>query len=348
MHIARFISGFVLLAFMAVGLCAGSIAAWRGYAASGHPDISGLMNGSWVAGFEKKLNENLTFSDAVRSVWGRAEFATFGQGRKGVIVGRDGWLFTDEEFSCPRGADGNIAGNLDFIKNTHNFFARQKIPLIIALIPAKADFHAEYVDLPLPPCRAGLYERALKFFNQQGINAARGAGVFLKTDTHWSPDGAQAAAQAIASTKDLPTLPRTAFKTEKSSAADLHTGDLLRYLPGVETASIHPEPMTSYETRPLSQSSDLFGDAAPPVTLIGTSYSANPKWNFEGFLKQALSSDVLNLADEGKGPFTVMQSYMDKPDQFVNNPPKLIVWEIPVRYLPLSPPPKNKSEGNKS
>ena len=37
------------------------------------------------------------------------------------------------------------------------------------------------------------------------------------------------------------------------------------------------------------------------VGLVGTSYSANPNWNFVGALKEALHSDVVNYAEDGHG-----------------------------------------------
>jgi alginate O-acetyltransferase complex protein AlgJ len=79
----------------------------------------------------------------------------------------------------------------------------------------------------------------------------------------------------------------------------------------------------------------LFGDQSFPVALVGTSYSANPQWNFEGFLKEALQTDILNAADEGRGPFETMKDYLED-DSFATNPPDLIVWEIPERYLSVS------------
>ena len=70
------------------------------------------------------------------------------------------------------------------------------------------------------------------------------------------------------------------------------------------------------------------------MALVGTSYSANPLWNFDGFLKEELEADVLNVADERMGPFETMQKYL-KDEALETNPPKLIIWEVPERYLPI-------------
>jgi alginate O-acetyltransferase complex protein AlgJ len=67
---------------------------------------------------------------------------------------------------------------------------------------------------------------------------------------------------------------------------------------------------------------------AVPVALIGTSYSANPNWNFVGALQQALRSDVVNYAEDGHGPILPMLSYLQS-DAFKNSPPQVLIWEFP-------------------
>jgi len=83
----------------------------------------------------------------------------------------------------------------------------------------------------------------------------------------------------------------------------------------------------------LEAGSDLLGDAeTPEVALVGTSYSAQPRWNFHGALQEALQQDVGNYAKEGLGPFAPMFEYLKSAD-FAQAPPRLVVWEIPERYL---------------
>jgi len=54
-----------------------------------------------------------------------------------------------------------------------------------------------------------------------------------------------------------------------------------------------------------------------------------------GALKQALHSDVVSYAEDGHGPILPMLSYL-KSDDFKNNPPQLLIWEFPERYLPVN------------
>ena len=81
-----------------------------------------------------------------------------------------------------------------------------------------------------------------------------------------------------------------------------------------------------------SGSGGLLGGDAPAVTLVGTSYSANARWGFESQLKATLGTDVINAAQEGKGPMIPMREYL-KSAAYRNAPPKLVLWEIPERFL---------------
>lgn len=290
----------------------------------------GIYNApAYTTDFEKVFNEALPLYQPSRSAWGMAEYALFGQGRKGVVVGQEGWLFTDEEFACPRGWRTTLGRNLNYISDVRRSMAAQGIPLRILVIPAKL---RAYPQFPLTACRQGLYEAGL-LASGSGIDLlalmqAQPAQTFMRTDTHWSPAGAIVAAGAIA--RSAPELPHTGFEWILKDVIPF-TGDLSRYLPGVAVA---PEELV--EASVSNPSASLLDDEAPPVVLVGTSYSANPQWGFTDALRFSLKADVLNKADAGLGPFRVMQNYLnDKSWQ--TTPPKLLIWEIPERYLVLEP-----------
>ena len=84
----------------------------------------------------------------------------------------------------------------------------------------------------------------------------------------------------------------------------------------------------------LFEEDALFGDEdnSPAVALVGTSYSADPQWNFEGALKQHLNTELSNFAQSAQGPLAPMNTFLE---QQLNNLPELqvVIWEIPERYL---------------
>lgn len=82
----------------------------------------------------------------------------------------------------------------------------------------------------------------------------------------------------------------------------------------------------------------LLSRTSIPVTLVGTSYSArteNNVWNFDGQLEQVLGSEVMNAAQEGKGPVVPMAAYL-QTRAWKTAPPQVVVWEIPERYLRIA------------
>jgi alginate O-acetyltransferase complex protein AlgJ len=163
--------------------------------------------------------------------------------------------------------------------------------------------------------------------------------VFLKTDTHWTLYGAKVAATELADvvTKNnlLPSFGMTTFTTTSAKTPTLHKGDLLNYLPlGSLQERLGPafDELKEQTTASKDAGGGLFGESTIPVTLVGTSYSANERWNFEGALKEALGTDVLNIADEGEGPVVPMQDYLGS-QALKDTPPELVVWEVPERFL---------------
>jgi alginate O-acetyltransferase complex protein AlgJ len=336
-------SGLFMLAFLTAGAIPSILHMQKAFAATGHPAAGELMKGTWAAKFEKKFGEALDMYEPSRNFWGRSEYALFQEGRKGVVVGEDGWLFTDEEFSCLPDAQNNFQDNVDFIVDVRDQLKKKNVELIVALIPAKVRVYGNHVQkINIPECRDNLYQQATNFLDTHNVKVAdlyktmknsNHPDLFLKTDTHWTPKGARISARKIAKVAEKIKIPKKNFEIKYGPSKE-HSGDLLRYMPGVMDQEIKPEslPAIIAENADSKAASDLFSDEVPPVTLVGTSYSANPLWNFEGFLKTSLKADVLNMADEGMGPFTVMDKYL-KDNVFLGTPPKLVIWEIPERYL---------------
>ena len=230
----------------------------------------------------------------------------------------------------------------------------QGVELVLAIIPAKARVYPEYIGVRAP---ASVHHDLYNSFHAQArqanifapdlfgpLEAAKARGqVFLRTDSHWTPLGAEVAAQQLAEAVARQTLlngePQT-FITENQQQAP-YKGDLTNFLPlDPLFSNLLPKPDQLQKRSPRAVAADngggdaLFADKQIPVALVGTSYSANPNWNFLGALQQALHSDVANYAEDGHGPILPMLKYLQS-DEFKNSPPQLVVWEFPERYLPI-------------
>lgn len=311
------LAGVFIIALMFIGLLGGLHTLWSANQRS-YP-LDPYLDGTVAKDYEKTYSREHLFTELAKNLWGQTEYAVFGQGRKGVVVSEDGALYTTEEFTVDRHRNALFDQHLNFINQTIAQLNESGVEVVIALIPSKA------------PSQNTLYDKAMSKISAPDLRPAFSPPEsFLKYDTHWSPEGAKRAAGLIAAQIET-RLTKARFETEPRKTIS-HEGDLSRYIPGV----VFEEPLRLYETRSLEEANatGLFGEQNIEVTLVGTSYSADPNWHFEGFLKSALQADVLNMADEGKGPFAVMRDWLDS-ENFKAHKSRVVIWEIPLRYMVL-------------
>ena len=306
-----------------------------------------IVTGEAMVDYEKNnLDAKVPWRDASVNLWGGLNYHLFGEAREGALIGKNGWLFTTEEYQTSVKDAAEIAGKVAYIKQVRDELAKDGAKLVVALIPAKARVYADQTGAKVPVQNAPLYQGTRQALEEAGIpapdllaamtQARQGGDVFLHTDTHWTPRGAQVVAQALAPVvrAQASELPGAEYKVSIKPEVT-RSGDLLRYVP-VKTGGPRPDFVSEPEyTRTDSGGGGLLGDETLAVTLVGTSYSAETKdnvWHFGGALSQALGTEVLNAAQEGKGPVVPMREYLTGQDR-QDNPPQVVVWEIPERFL---------------
>ncbi|MDH4584792.1 alginate O-acetyltransferase [Pseudomonas sp. BN415] len=313
-----------------------------------------VLDGKLALAFEKRYDEEFPVKQLGTNLWALVDYKLFGEGRQGVVIGQDGWLFSDEEFDPVADGSRHMRENLALIQGVRDELARHNVELMLAIVPAKSRLYPEYVGEATPSAlRQDLYERFRGAARKAGIIApdllatledAKNQGqVFLRTDTHWTPLGAEVVAgrlgQAIGQAMTLRGTPQQ-YVTE-AEGVDTYKGDLTRFLPLdplFENLMPAPDQLQKRATR-NDDAGDagadaLFAESEVPVVLVGTSYSANDKWNFAGALRQALQRDLVNHAEDGHGPILPMLKYL-KSDELKDAPPQLVIWEFPERYLPM-------------
>jgi alginate O-acetyltransferase complex protein AlgJ len=297
------------------------------------------LDGEATAAIDRAYDEALPFRDLGIELFGSLSWALFEEGRPGVVVGEYGWLFSREEYETDAGSPARTAAGVEAIAGVARLLSARGVALVVALVPPKALLGGEAVRFPLPDEPRERTERARTALIAAGVAvpdlavALAPSTSFLSNDTHWTSAGALRAAAAVAeAAAGLVDLPDTPF-TAQSQPVTEHVGDLMRYV-RAPFASRLPPPDT---LAPILAVGDVDADAlfggpaTAPVALVGTSYSADPRFSFEAALKIALQADVQNFAKEAGGPFQPMADYLAETAGDV--PPKLVVWEIPVRYL---------------
>ncbi|BFM15412.1 alginate O-acetyltransferase [Maricurvus nonylphenolicus] len=310
-----------------------------------------LITGQITVALEDDYDDHFPLKSLGVNFWSAIDYTVFSEGRPGLVIGEDGWLFSSEEFTATAGAEQSLQQNLAFVGWAKQALARQQIALVVSLVPTKARVLASKLAERKPSLlQRSLYPQLLETLDQQGIVVADGLQAmashgqaelqFLRNDTHWTPMGAEQVAVNTAAMVEREFgamhLHRQPFITEISAAKN-HQGDLLNFLPLTPWfEGLMPQPDMLSITTTYAQSTaadDLFGDAPNvEIALVGTSYSANPKWNYAGALKQALSMDVENLSMEGEGPMVPMLEFLNT-ENLDKDAIKLVIWEIPERYM---------------
>jgi alginate O-acetyltransferase complex protein AlgJ len=303
------------------------------------------LRGGRTAEITRLYNETFVLRDTGIDLFGIVNWVAFREGRPGVLVGTDDWLYSTEEFQTDAGSPARVVASTDRVVAVRDELAARGVRLVVAFVPAKARTVSDHLGrLRWPAEPAGRLAVAADALAGAGVvtvdlapplaDARTSTEVFLRTDTHWTSEGAGVAARTIAAV--MAAMPDTGAATEyalKTGEPAEHRGDLLRYIRlGPLQDLLGPPPDSLVPVTAEGGADDLLGDSEIPVALVGTSYSADDRWGFEAQLKAALGRDVLNLAEEGQGPFEPMDTFLAS-DTLRNAPPRVVVWEIPERFL---------------
>jgi alginate O-acetyltransferase complex protein AlgJ len=343
--------------FLGVIVTVGLLSAITARGFRGAADVD-VMRGGLTKTFESYYDERFPGKTLGVNLWAAIEYTLFGEGRQGVVVGRQGWLYTDEEFNVTTTANSSVQENLALIERSARQLKEAGVELVVAIVPAKARIYPEFLNGRRPAsAHTGVYDRLVRQLEIARIPVADlrttlAAGktrepTYFRTDTHWTPWGAQLAAHEIAKVVRQAGFARatsSVYVTRVERVRALR-GDLFNFLPLTPYfGSLLPrdDEISVMKTEAVgrgnaqragSSSADLFGnDSLPEVTLVGTSYSANALWNFDGALKECLGEDIVNYAKAGSGPFRPMHAYLQSED-FRAQRPRLVIWEIPERAL---------------
>ncbi|MDG1820039.1 MAG: hypothetical protein P8H31_09425 [Porticoccaceae bacterium] len=352
-----------VVTFLALVFGAG-IASWGNLEADSLESYNrhSLLSGELARELEQRFDKDFSLQQMGLNIWTAFQYKIFKEAKKGLIVGSDGWFFSDEEFISSAEGEQALENNIEFITQASRQLASRGVALVVVLLPSKARVLENRTGRHKPSTlHSETYSRVIDSLQKKSILTVDGLGSFqghlqpeslyLRTDTHWTAAGAalMAATTAELFYKQFPqrALSPKAFITE-SVGNQLLEGDLLEFLPLsplFDQLMPEEEQIELYQTYPLGDdfllatNDGLFSSVSdqPEVVLLGTSFSADRRWNFAGALKQALSADVQNIAQQGQGPIVPMADFLNDylPNPTANNL-KLVIWEIPERYLPVA------------
>ncbi|MCV2884906.1 hypothetical protein OE749_09380 [Aestuariibacter sp. AA17] len=303
-----------------------------------------VITGHSATEVEQHYQKAFPIKDIVTNVWGAFNYQIFNEGREGVEVGVNAWLFSQEEYQLSADYQNNLDANTNYIITAVNALQKKGIESHIVVIPEKVEIYSDRLARVTPHNTLDLRDQVKSILINHSLSVVdpypalitkQDGDTFLRTDTHWSPLGAKLSANWIS--HSLPALQgQTQFRTEYIEDIPLR-GDLLTFIPVspyLESLGPAGEMLPVFQTQKIAEeTASLFGDdSLPSIALVGTSYSANEKWHFHGYLQQALKQDILNYAVEGKGPFSPMAAFLSQSDADLAGI-DTVIWEIPVRYF---------------
>lgn len=305
-----------------------------------------FMSGQLLRQFEDYYDKGLFLRNPSIELWASAQYLLFREGSSGVVLGRAGWLFSNEEYRLPNAYQQALSSNVAKIVEVEKTLKAHNKRLILLPLPMKLDVYAEYATRTPDRRSQQLYGDFIAQLRRSRIEttplreaflAHKGRQpLFLRTDTHWSPFGARLAAQELA--RQHPELIGSAAYSSHQVAEKTLAGDLSNYLQfNRELAPEHFQPslLAVFETLKDNQqvsADSLFGEAEQPIMLVGSSYTKIDDWNFPGFLKESLKSDLQTTAVEARGPYYAMQQFLE--GKHLQDPAiTTVIWEFPLRTL---------------
>jgi alginate O-acetyltransferase complex protein AlgJ len=328
---------------------------WQIVAVAKHPEQLDFpktwldfREGRTTGKLEKQLDQRLPARTTLIATANTLRYLLTRGGGEQVRVGKDGWLFLTDELRFDAGGKVHLDALAKLFAGAAQGLDRQGVKLVVALVPDKSRLYSSKLTSGhYPGYNVSRYDDALAALHEQKVTvvdlltplaaAASQEQVYYSSDTHWNQAGAKISADAVAlGVRKLGIeLEKTTFSTAETGEKIPRPGDLIRLMGLGDTPNaLRPPsdseiPMMTKQTS-VEVASGLFGDAAVPVTLTGTSYSL--RGNFHGFLEQALSAKVLNTAKDGGGLLQAATAYL-RDDAFKSAKPKVMVWEVPERFL---------------
>jgi alginate O-acetyltransferase complex protein AlgJ len=275
-----------------------------------------------------------------------------------VREGQHDWFFLNDELLIHPDRHIHAQARAGEVIRLRNLLASQSIALIVAVVPDKSRVESDKLGRLLRPKVLTLrVQQWVDTLSKSGVNILNltdtleqtsqngAAQAFMRTDTHWTEEGAEDAARVIAQRilatgfVASPSVMRTISKHHQIHHGDLEQLAGINHLPApflpraemVRNTTFHILDQAPLEQDGQTLDDALFGDTQlPNIVLLGTSFSTTS--NFVPFLEYVLKSNIANFAKKG-GDFAGSVNAYLKSAAFKETPPRLVIWEIPERMI---------------
>ena len=314
---------------------------------------------------ESEIEETSWFIRNSRSLVQRIWFRLSGQPGENILVGLDGWLFylptvrfLVEPFPPGKDRQSDFHDPLAAITDFHRQLAGRGIQLLVVPVPGKASIYPERVSSRADPEKIADSSHTLEFISQlnnagiptidlfeifhQERRRDRSTNVehfYLSQDTHWTPEGAGLAAQAVAQgvlREGWVTAGSKEYAQKPFTVA--RRSDILRMARSPSIERLFPPQEVTCQRVFESDTGNLYqDDLDSPVLVLGDSFlriyqTDNPKAaGFLAHLAKNLRRPLASIVNDGGASTLVRQQLSRNPDLLEGK--KLVVWEFVERDL---------------
>ncbi len=260
-----------------------------------------------------------------------------------VEIGTNGWLFpvwdrlTRVDMAALRNALQTVVEAIGILRAA-------RMQVVISLIPSRKRLMRQYLpagsqvspeaaqrySLTMAECtRAGALVPDLDALFTAQLQREGSHPLFFRTDTHWTPLGAEFAAVETAKQMrerlQLPASPRPGTRLGDLRPMQLAAGDLTQYVPAAQRAAYGPEQSLIRQILPAEGAAALIEDDSYDTVLVGTSYM-QPRFGFQPVLSNQVVRPVgLAWRPNTFGTYFTLVEYL-RSDAFRQQRPRALVW----------------------
>jgi hypothetical protein len=315
--------------------------------------------------FEHILDTASVVMDLLRPWMQEAQFTLLGDAGEKALLGRDGWLFYRPSVRYATGrpettatAGRDRADPLPAIRSFHDQLAARGIRLLVVPVPNKESVYPEQlsrraegagvsVGRPTRSLLDRLGEAGIEVVDlfeafrraKESRSPADRAGLYLRRDSHWTPEGMKVAVQAVARRiRARGWIDRGPVEFDLRPAPMERAGDLvlMLHVPRLEQA-LAPERLDC-EQVVRRDTGRAYRDAADArILVLGDSFLRIYEQDepgaagFIAHLARELSQPLASIVNDGGASTLVRQDLARRPRLLANK--ALVIWEFVERDI---------------
>ena len=309
--------------------------------------------------YEKTLESNNWVSEYIQPIMRKWQFLFLHDSGKKAVMGDDGWFFFKKgiEYLSKRHdvdpqAETGWEDALESITDFDKHLADRGIKLFVMPVPGKASVYPEYLSghkmdralnektrqliEKLIALNIGTIDLSVLMSKEKQISKK---DLYLKQDTHWSPDGMHFSAQEV-----VKKLIASGFTQKGTHEYELkkvemsRQGDVLGMLQISGISDRYPDENVGCHQVVDAKSNQIYeDDPNADVLIIGDSflriYERDEPYaaGFVSHVAHELGKPVASIVNDGGASTLVRQELYRKPELLKNK--KVLIWEFVERDI---------------